>query len=143
MPHKKILVALNDSPISQEVARIASKLARLDHARLFGVYVFELPRALPLDAKIPEQAERGDKILNLFTSIAAEHGISEVGGEVVQARVAGEGIVDYAKKCEAQLLIVGINDKPRMGDQVLGSAVSDVLKHSPCPVWAIKLNAGV
>lgn len=117
---------------------LASKFVKLEKAKLWVVFVLEVPRALPLDATIPEEVERGDKILDRAAEIAENMGL-DVETHQLQAREAGPAIVDEAKDLGIDLIVVGMSSKGRLGELFGGgsSTVNYILKRSPCQVWIV------
>ncbi|MFH1454566.1 MAG: universal stress protein [Armatimonadota bacterium] len=138
---KKILVAVDGTGFSDDVVKTASKLAKLEKAKLFIVYVFEVPQALPLDAEVPEESEKADKVLNHAAEIAEEFGL-DVEIDMIHARTIGPGIVDEAKDLDIDMIMIGMSHKPRFGEIFFGSTVNYVLKNSTIPVLLLKETPG-
>ena len=137
MPVKSILIAVNDTPVTEELVRVSCKIAKLEKAKVYIVYVFEVPRALPLDAEISEEFEKGDLVLEKAAAVAEEFGL-EPETDIIQARAAGTGIVDEARDLGADLIAVGMNTKPKLGDYIFGSTVNYVLDRAPCQVIVVR-----
>lgn len=134
---KKILVAIDDSPFSEEVIKFASKLAKSDKAELFAVYIFEVPRSMALEAEIPEEAAKADKILERIAEKAESYHV-KIETDFIQSRSAGSGIIDEANDVEADLIVIGMRAKDRIDGSILGNTVNYVLKNSPIPVAIFK-----
>ncbi|MBI2251796.1 MAG: universal stress protein [Armatimonadetes bacterium] len=134
---KIFLVAIDSSPVADDIMHLACKLAKIEKAKLYIVYVFEVPRSLPLDAEIPEEFEKGDLILDKAANIAEEAELP-FETDLIQARSSGPGIVDEAKDLGAELIIIGMTTKSRFGELIFGSTVSYVLQKAPCRVIVIK-----
>jgi len=134
---KKILVAIDDSKFSEEVMKFASKLAKADKAELFIGYIFEVPRSMALEAEIPEESAKGDKVLERALEVAEAYRL-KAETDFIQSRSAGSGIVDEAKDVEAELIVIGMTAKDRVDGSILGNTVNYVLKNSPIPVAILK-----
>lgn len=134
---KNILVAVDGTPFSDEVVKLACQLAKLDKAKLFIVYVYEVPRTLPLEAEISDELEKGDKILDRASEISEEYNL-DVETDLVHARSACTGIVEESKDLGVDLIVIGMGHKIRFGELFGGSTVSYVLKNSPCKVILLK-----
>lgn len=135
--HKKILVAVNENSVLERIMDFACHMSRLLKAKLYIVYVFEVPRSLPLDAEIPEEVAKADKILDKAVLIAESLRLN-AETDLVQARSAGPGIVDEAKDLEVDLIILGTTVSPKFGGNVFGSTVSYVLKKAHCEVLLLR-----
>lgn len=51
---------------------------------------------------------------------------------------AGEGIVDYAREAEGDLVVIGIKKRSKVGKPTFGSTVQLVILSCECPVLAVK-----
>lgn len=136
-PQKIYMIAINDAPVSRQALEIGIKLAKLDRAKLYMVYAFEVPRALPLDSEIPEEIEKGDKILEEGMTMADEAGVEAVTN-FVQARSAGSGLIDEAADLDVDMIILGMSTRHRFGDIFFGSTVTYILREAPCRVMVIR-----
>ncbi|MCD6309768.1 MAG: universal stress protein [Candidatus Eremiobacteraeota bacterium] len=136
-PKKKYMIAINDSPVSKLALEMGVRLAKLDRAKLYLVYVFEVPRALPLDAEIPEEIEKGDEILAEGMVMADETGV-EAETNFVQARHAGAGLIDEARDLDIDMLIIGMSTRHRFGELFFGPTVTYILKEAHCQVLVIR-----
>lgn len=136
---KNILVAVNDRPVSEKVIHLASKIAKLFKARLYIVYVFEVPRVLSLDAEVPEEMAKGDAILERAAEIAEKNKL-EVETDLLQARAAGPAIVDEAKDLGVDMIMLGVGVAAKTGDYLIGSTVNYVLKNAHCEVLVLRDN---
>ena len=131
---KRILVPSNGTPASEEAVRIACDLARRYHATVTVVYVIEVKRALPLTALIEVEARRGEEVLGLAERVAEEVD-TEVETDLIQARDVGPAIIEEVIERHADLIIMGVTHKRRLGEFNLGRTAPYVLRHAPCAVW--------
>jgi nucleotide-binding universal stress UspA family protein len=51
-------------------------------------------------------------------------------------------LLDAAREAGAELIVVGVRRRSRVGKLVLGSVAQDLLLHADCPVLAVKAAAG-
>jgi nucleotide-binding universal stress UspA family protein len=128
------LVPDNGSVASEEALRIACDVAKRYHARLTVVYVIEVKRALPLTAPMEPEASRGEEILARAEHVA-EQADTEVETDLIQAREVGPAIVEEILERQADLVIMGVAHKRRLGEFNLGRTAPYVLRHAPCAVW--------
>jgi len=86
---------------------------------------------LPLDARLPDQEDEADRLLDEARAIAETYGVRNVQ-RLVRARHAGRAIVEEADRRQSEILVLGA---PRsLHRQIFGQTVDYVLKHAPCRV---------
>ena len=133
MELKRILVPVNGGSVDEEIIKLACNLVREHKVTVEVINIIEVERSLSLDTTVEPQAEKGEEILN-----QAENAASEVDCKVetalIQAREAGPAIVTAAKKREADLIVMGIGYKKRLGIFDLGKTIPYVFKESPCQI---------
>ena len=133
MEVKKILVPVCGNSADEEAVKLACDLAKKKKAKVYVVYIIEVPRTLPVDAQIDSEMQKAEELLTRTEDIAADQDW-EIETDLLQAREAGPGIVDEAAERKVNLIIVGIPYKKRLGMFDLGDAIRYVLRESPCPV---------
>ena len=57
--------------------------------------------------------------------------------EVIRRGNAAEQIIDLAASMEADLIVLGAQDKPFSDSTVIGTTTVNVTRHSPCPVLTV------
>lgn len=129
----KILIAVNDEEISNELVKLGSALGRQFKGELYLVYVYEVPLSLPIDTDVPGELEKGDRILEKAAQVADESKV-EVKTDIVQARTAGAGLVTEACNLNADMIILGMKEHPGYGETVKSQTLEYVLKKAPCQV---------
>ncbi|MFN8521833.1 MAG: universal stress protein [Chloroflexota bacterium] len=137
MQASRILVPVTGNPTDDEVVELAASIARRQKAEVFALHVIEVKRTLPLDAELPDEAARGEEILNRAEAAAEKHGI-HLQTDLLQARDVGHAIVDEALERGMDLIILGITYRKRFGEFDLGETAPYVLKHAPCRVWVCR-----
>jgi len=140
-----------DDDIVATAGRLAAAEARTpkgDHdSRLDVVYVIEVPLTLPLDAKLPkEREEQARRALARAREVGEEYEDVEVTTEVIRARKVGAGILEAARRSNAEAIVIGGEPPTKIrGGGVLGgigaakpeeigAATEYVLKKAPCKV---------
>lgn len=131
---------VSGSPVDTEILRLACSLARLAKARLFVVYVVEVRRSLPLDARLDAEIAKGEETLTEAEK-TAEDEECEVEASLLQAREVGPAIVEEAAERDADAILMGIGYKRRFGEFSLGDAVPYVLRNAGVPVLLLRLPA--
>jgi APA family basic amino acid/polyamine antiporter len=154
--YRNILVPIFGSKLDDDIVSTAGRLAAAEQeesegagadARLDLVYVVEVPLTLPLDAKLPPEREKEAKrALDRASAVGDEYEDVLVSAEVVRARNVGAGIVEAARRSDAEAIVVGAEppSKIRGGARLggigaarpaeIGAATEYVLKKAPCRV---------
>jgi len=139
---KSILVPTLGGPMTENL-QIACQFARDYSAQLTALYVIEIPATLPLDTFLPEKLASADAALKRAMAIGREFGL-QVTTQVLQARSAGQAIVDLAKEKGSDLIVMGTLYKPSAGGLGtaigLGSTTEHVVRNAPCRVWICKTS---
>jgi APA family basic amino acid/polyamine antiporter len=152
---RNILVPVFGTKLDDDIVATAGRLAAAEQeesggdgdARLDLVYVIEVPLTLPLDAELaPEREEEARRALHRASDVAEEYADVRVGTETVRARGVGPGIVEAARRSEAEAIVIGGEppSKIRGGATLggisaakpaeIGAATEYVLKKAPCQV---------
>jgi len=129
----KILVPVSGTEADDEAMRLACRLAKQLKSKIYTVYVVTIKRSMPLEAEIPPEIEKAEKLLDHIENVAEEQDY-EIETDVLQAREAGPAIVEEAVEQGFALILMGIKYKRRFGQFSLGDVVPYVLKNAPCPV---------
>jgi nucleotide-binding universal stress UspA family protein len=137
---KSLLVPVNGSEASMMAVEFACSIARRARGKVHVVHVIEVRRALPLDADLTVEAQRGEEILTQ-AEMAARRQDFEVEGELLQARDAGHAIVDEAIERAADAIIIGVPYRRPFGEFELSRVPSQILKTAPCQVVLLRMPA--
>jgi nucleotide-binding universal stress UspA family protein len=130
----KILVPVDGHSTDDDAVQFACGLARRQKARIYVIYVIEVPRTRPLDDEIEPEIEKGERYLDRAERLAAE-AESKVETELLQAREVGPAIVDEAVERGVDAVVMGVPSRKRYGEFSIGSTATYVLKNAPCAVW--------
>jgi nucleotide-binding universal stress UspA family protein len=142
MAHQQtILVPVSNSPASIQAVNIACTVAKARKSKVYVVHVIEVLRTLPLNAELTSEARRGEQVLRLAEDVASHAGY-HISGELLQAREAGQAIIDEARDRAIDTIIMGIGNKRVVGEFDLGRTAQFVLKHAGCEVWLIRHGEG-
>lgn len=150
-----ILVPVFGTKFDDDIVATAGRLAAADAdgetkegiSRLDVVYVIEVPLTLPLDAKLPkEREEQAQRALERAREVGEEYEDVEVTTDVIRARKIGAGILEAARRGNAEAIVIGGEPPTKIrGGGVLGgigaakpaeigAATEYVLKKAPCRV---------
>lgn len=135
-PHT-ILVPVTHNPASIEAVTVACQIAKQRKSKVLAVHVIEVLRSLPLNAEMEVEARRGEQLLRKAEEAAAHAGL-HISGQLVQAREAGQAIVDEARDQKVDVLVMGIGYKRLIGAFQVGRTVDFVLKNASCQVWVVR-----
>ena len=137
MTLKRILVPLAGTAVDPDVVRLAITLAKPTKAELLGVHVIEVRWNLPLDAVLEAELDRGEELLASAARIAEQAG-GQLQTELLQAREAAAAIVDTARERGADLVLLGMPYRKRLGRTYVSRTVEEVYLGAPCAVLAYR-----
>ena len=129
---RRMLVPVNGSEISELAFRWGCRTAREQKAELHAVYVVEVPLGLPLEAEIRADIDRGEKILSRIEAIASREKYRGLQATCLRARQPGPAIVMEAENRHADLIILGIPYKRRLGSWDMGPTAEYILRNTSC-----------
>jgi nucleotide-binding universal stress UspA family protein len=134
---RSILVAVDGSEASFKALASACGIARHSKARVSLLHVIEVPRALPLDADLDAEVQRGEDVLTRAERVAHEHHVKAVG-QIIQARQAGAAVVDEASEGGCDVIALGLGFEGPFGRFQVDDMAQYVLEHAPCDVWVFR-----
>jgi len=129
----KILVAYDDSRVSENVLDLAHKHAKAFKAEV--CIVITLKQSPKLEKKVIEKAE--DKLKKITTHFKA-NGIPCTSAAVVCFQSPGEELVKFAIDNDIDEIIIGVRKKSNLGKLIFGSNAQYVILKAPCPVITVK-----
>ena len=113
---------------------LAAELADDKGSRITAVVVVEVPAALPLEAHMLEEEGAAKRALEEARAIGYARGVN-VRTCTLRARLAGEAIVEEAKRSQCDVIVLRAPRSARRR-KMFGDTVDYVLKHAPCRVMA-------
>jgi nucleotide-binding universal stress UspA family protein len=131
---KRILVAVNGTPHCENAFRWACHIAREAKAELYAIHVIEVPLAFSLEAEIPEDTERAERILSHIEDVAREEKCRRLQARSIRARQAGPAIVLEAVDRQMDVLILGVHFQQNFGSCTLGQTATYILDNASCQV---------
>jgi len=147
-----ILVPITGTPIDDDIMQTAGRLAaeedleNLDVATIEAIWVFEVPMALPIDARLPDaQLQQAREALKRAKAVGEEYEGVEVATATVRARRTGQAIVEEARRRGVQAIVLAAEEPSKIrggaklgGRPGLDNYVGEVTKHvvakAHCPV---------
>jgi APA family basic amino acid/polyamine antiporter len=154
--YRSLLVPVFGTELDDDIVATAGRLAAAESesaegdgekARLALVYVVEVPLSVSLEAELPAgRAEEARRALERARDVAEEYEDVVVSTETIRARQVGAGIVEAARRSDAEAIVIGgepptkIRGGARLGGigaakpAEIGAATEYVLMKAPCQV---------
>jgi APA family basic amino acid/polyamine antiporter len=149
-----ILVPIFGNPLDDDIVQTAGRLAgtvsddvEQDGAVIEAIWVFEIPMALPIDARLPEaQIKRAQEALRRAKAVGEEYEGVQVQTAMIRARRAGAGIVTEARRRGVEAIVLAAEEPSRVRggallggsggplDNFVGEATKYVLRKAECRV---------
>ena len=145
-----ILVPVLGTPLDDDIMQTAGRLSMEENADegeggavIEAVWVFEVPMALPLDARIGEDdLKRARKALQRAKAVGEEYEGVEVATATVRARRAGEGIVREARRRGVEAIVLAAEEPTRVRGGALLGGKRGLLRHLRRPDHALRGDEG-
>lgn len=137
----KVVVPVSGGSIDQRLIDALRRICARQGAEITLVYVVEVDQAMPLDAELPDEVNRGEAVLRDAadaTRSTLDPQVAHVYTELLQARAAGSAIVDEATDKGADAIMIGASLRRQYGRLTIGDTVDYILKHAPCEVIVIR-----
>lgn len=137
----RIVVPVSGNDSDERLLKVVERIARRQNADVSIIYVVEVMQSMPLDAELPVESERGERVLQTARNEISrnlENKASVVSTELLQARSAGPAIVDEAIIREADAIVMSASIQRRFGKLTIGQTTEYVLRNAPCEVIVIR-----
>ena len=135
---KKIICPVDFSGLSRKALSYANEFAKLSGGEVFLVGVVENDPTINYSHGLETERAEEEKKLAALIEEEQMHGI--VADYVIYEGFAEECILDYAKRKEADIIIMGSHGRRGLQRMILGSVAEHVIRRAPCPVLVIKEN---
>jgi nucleotide-binding universal stress UspA family protein len=135
---KKIICPVDFSELSRKAMQYANEFARLSEAKVFLVGVVENDPTINYSHGL--EKEGADEEQKLASLINEEQMAGIVADYAIYEGSAEECILDYAKRQEADIIIMGSHGRRGLKRMILGSVAEHVIRRAPCPVLIVKEN---
>jgi APA family basic amino acid/polyamine antiporter len=150
-----VLVPLLGTALDDDIVQTAALLvageqtdeAAIDTATIEAVWIFQVPMALPLEARLPEaQLKQARAALARAKAVGEEYGGVEVATATVRARRTGHAIVEEARRRGVEAIVLAAEEPPRVrggallggraavGESTIGAMTRYVVERAPCRV---------
>ena len=141
MSIRKILIAVDDDPVSVRAADVGSELARALGGEVALIHVNDIVVAYAGDTGIPRrdliaQAEQESK--RLLSGFRERLSLAPSTLEFVEVGTPATAITRAAKDWPADLIVIGSHGRGGMRRALLGSVAEGVMRNAPCPVLVVR-----
>lgn len=137
----RLVVPVTGGSEDDRLLDIVDKISQKSHTYITLVYVVEVAQSMPIDAELPAEIERGERVLKeaeIFTTRCVGGRRGAITTELLQARSAGAAIVDEAIDHGANAIMLGTSVRKKFGQLSTGETVDYVLRNAPCEVIVIR-----
>jgi nucleotide-binding universal stress UspA family protein len=131
----KILVAVDGSETSSRAAENAIDLAERYGADLIALYI--VPPNIKSNEIFDLAKENGQKIVDEVKQEASAKKLNVQTEVLLDIGSVTKGIVEYAEKNNANLIVLGTRGISGIKRMLLGSTASGVVTYSHCPVIVV------
>jgi nucleotide-binding universal stress UspA family protein len=140
---KTIVIAVDFSEHARKALDMGIDLAKQFGASVHLVHAFELPMPIltPYEVALPDNfmgdaRKAGRRELDALEKTAADAGLDVKSH--LRDGPPDMAIDEVAKEVSADLIVIGTRGNTGLKHIVLGSVAERTLRHSPCPVLAVK-----
>ncbi|MGI8803009.1 MAG: amino acid permease [Solirubrobacteraceae bacterium] len=150
-----ILVPLFGTGLDDDIVQTAALLvsgepidkAAIDRATIEAIWIFQVPMALPLDGRLPdEQLKHARAALARAKAVGEEYAGVHVATATIRARRTGHAIVEEARRRGVEAIVLAAEESPRirggallggrsgLGESAIGAMTRYVVTKAPCRV---------
>lgn len=139
--YQRVIIPVTGGEEDEKILALANELSSHNQMAITLVYVVEVPQALPLDADLPAEIDRGEIVLaraqQLASNLIATSNQSIVT-DLLQSRSAGAAIVDESIERGADAILMATRIRVIHGKQSSGETAAYVIRNAPCDVLILR-----
>lgn len=140
---KTILLPMDGSAASFKAARYAIKIAKMNHSKLIALHAIAISpisrKRKKLVSSYYKEAERSaEEWMKRVEGIARKEGVKVEKNILTNVCSISYSVVDYAKKRNADLIVMGTRGRSGISRFMIGSIAHGVLTLSSCPVMVVR-----
>jgi nucleotide-binding universal stress UspA family protein len=128
-----VIIVFAEEIHSEHMMALTARLARRERAQLRAVYFVEVPHQLPIDAEMEKEHRAGLDVLARAEAIARKNNV-EITTEVVPARQVSQGVLDFVKRTDVHLIVLGSYREGKYAEAPLGRSIEVIAAKAPCDV---------
>jgi len=133
MTMKKIVVGYDGSNTGKAALAVAK-----EQSKAFDAKVFVIESQVGGSDTDAKDIKKGEENLEFAESYLKEQNIPCETHLLVRGVEPGEDIVQFAKDNDADLIVVGVRRRSKVGKLMFGSTAQFVILEGPCPVLTVK-----
>lgn len=140
--YQRLIVPVHGGESDSRALALVGDLVNRQPVGITLIYVVEVQQSMPLDAELPAEIDRGERILNRAEELAKtliSPKLDRLTTDLLQARSAGAAIVDEAIERNADAIVLATTTRTKHGKASLGETAAYVLKNAPCEVIVVRL----
>ena len=130
---EKIVVGYDGSNTGKAALAVAK-----EQSKAFDAKVFVIESQVGGSDTDAKDIKKGEENLEFAESYLKEQNIPCETHLLVRGVEPGEDIVQFAKDNDADLIIVGVRRRSKVGKLMFGSTAQFVILEAPCPVLTVK-----
>ena len=143
---KKILTPIDRSGYKEKIHAYALSLGKAWGAEVTVIHVIDQGRGVPGGRVKEKEREREEEakrqaevlLLNTIDPLIRKEGINIKKEVIEESDTVEKAIIDYAKKNNIDVIVIGTKGMTAVEDFFLGSVANNVIRHAHCPVFAIR-----
>ena len=145
MSIERLIVATDLTVASDEVVEKAGEIAAQLGGELVATYVLTNERLVKVRESLPPEASYDDAIHDrLEADLEAQLVRCAGGGILSRSKVLvgheADALHRFAAEESADIVVIGIHNRSRVGKLLLGSTAQEILLGSPCPVLGVPVE---
>jgi len=141
---ERILVAVDNSELTQRTLQFAIRHARADHWRIDLIYVLPGPLPTPTNGLpaareiLGDLAHREDAASRRWLQDLWEHVPEELRGDLLVRHGDPGGHILEEARGGYELVVLGTHGRTGLQHVLLGSVAEQVVRRAPCPVLVVR-----
>jgi nucleotide-binding universal stress UspA family protein len=139
--YRRVIIPVTGGDEDEKILALANELSSHNKMAITLVYVVEVPQALPLDADLPAEIDRGELVLARAAQLASNLLPSQhqtVTTDLLQSRSAGAAIVDESIERGADAILMATRIRVIHGKPSSGVTAAYVIKNALCDVLILR-----
>ena len=151
MTYKKIIVAVDSDESNIHICEKAIFLAQGNDASITLLHIVEpiveLPLvggmgmvAIPPETNVQDTQKAIDDMQCRLNELKNKFSDQEIATKVIESALTRETIHEFAEETGADLIVVGSHGRHGLSLFFSGSTASELLKHTPCDILAIRIE---
>ena len=144
MSFKRVLLALDESPVAAHAAGVGVDMAKALGTELALIYVVEPGQAVPPESSVPapDLIALAEQDAKRFLADFRRRSLLEPPAlEFIAVGKPATEIVRAAKEWSADVIVVGTHGRHGVERMFLGSVAEAVMRHAPCSVLVVRAPA--